>query len=94
MTPEPLLSHAAEEELRFGPFRLLPAQQALYEGSNRVRVGSRAFELLVVLCQSPGELVSKERLLAHIWPNLHVDETALRVHVALPAQGARAGTAG
>ena len=69
-------------ELRFGPYCLRPAQQALYEGEKRVRLGSRAFELLVALLKTPGELVSKERLLAHGWPNLHVDETALRVHVA------------
>ena len=73
---------SVDEELRFGPYCLRPAQQMLYEGAKRVRLGSRAFELLVALLKTPGELVSKERLLAHGWPNLHVDETALRVHVA------------
>ena len=72
----------AKAELRFGPFRLFPAQQALYKGAERIKLGSRAFELLVVLIQNPGELVSKEQLLGRVWPNLHVDETALRVHVA------------
>jgi predicted ATPase len=71
-----------EGELRFGPFRLLPSQQALYRGAERVRLGSRAFELLVALSQSPGDLLTKKQLLARLWPGLHVDETALRVHVS------------
>ncbi len=82
MTPDHPNQGTAEGELRFGPFRLVPSQQALYQGTERIRLGSRAFELLVVLSQSPGELVTKEQLLARVWPNLHVDETALRVHVA------------
>ena len=83
-----------EEELRFGPFRMYPTQQALYRGGARVKLGSRAFELLLALIKRPGELVTKEQLLAHVWPNLHVDETALRVHVAALRKALGSGPSG
>ncbi len=82
MTPDRQSLEATEVELRFGPFRLLQAQQALYKGGERVRLGSRAFELLVAFCKNPGDLLTKEHLLARVWPGLHVDETAVRVHVS------------
>ena len=71
-----------EIELRFGAFRLRTSQHALFRGADRIKLGSRAFELLVALAEHPGELVGKDQLMARLWPNLHVDETALRVHVA------------
>ena len=82
MTSDGAEASAVEVELRFGPFRLHPSQQALFRGADRIKLGSRAFELLVALAERPGELVGKEQLLTRVWPNLHVDETALRVHMA------------
>lgn len=70
------------QTLLFGPFRLLPAAQALYDGDQRLRLGSRAFEVLLALVERAGELVSKEELVARVWPNLHVDDAALRVHIS------------
>lgn len=70
------------QTLLFGPFRLLPAAQALYDGGQRLRLGSRAFEVLLALVERAGELVSKEELVARVWPNLHVDDAALRVHIS------------
>jgi predicted ATPase/DNA-binding winged helix-turn-helix (wHTH) protein len=75
------LEHQSQT-LLFGPFRLLPAALALYDGDHRVRLGSRAFEVLLALVERAGELVSKEDLVARVWPNLHVDEAALRVHIS------------
>ena len=76
---DPALS---DQDVFFGPFRLSPAAQALYEGDRRLRVGGRAFEILLALTQRAGELVSKEDLVARVWPNLHVDDAALRVHIS------------
>src|SRR6202163_2720330 len=67
--------------LAFGPFRLLPAQRMLLEGNAPVRLGSRALDILIALVERPGEVVSKEELVARVWPNTFVEETNLRVHV-------------
>ncbi|MEJ0020358.1 MAG: winged helix-turn-helix domain-containing protein [Acetobacteraceae bacterium] len=75
----------AEEALRtvsFGPFRLFPAQQLLREGERQVILGSRALEILIALAQRPGDLVTKEELIARAWPDTFVDESNLRVHIA------------
>jgi DNA-binding winged helix-turn-helix (wHTH) protein len=77
-----LATSSAERTISFGPFCLLPAQQLLLEGEAPVRLGSRAFDILTALVESPGELVSKNDLIARIWPNTFVDENTLRVHVA------------
>jgi predicted ATPase/DNA-binding winged helix-turn-helix (wHTH) protein len=76
-------SAPAEREFWFGPFRLLPAQQLLLEGEAPLRVGSRALEILAALVERPGELVSKGELIARAWPNTFVEESNLKVHVAV-----------
>lgn len=47
-----------------------------------VPVGGRAFEILEVLTQSAGELVTKDELMNRIWPGAIVMENTLQVHVA------------
>jgi predicted ATPase/DNA-binding winged helix-turn-helix (wHTH) protein len=66
----------------FGPFRLSLAEQVLFEGDRRLPLKGRAFEILLVLTERPGELISKNDLLAKVWPDVHVDEAALRVHIS------------
>jgi hypothetical protein len=55
---------ATTSEVSFGPFRLLPAQFLLLEGDKPVPLGSRAMQILIVLLERPGELVSKQDWLA------------------------------
>src|SRR5262245_34570015 len=54
-------------EVSFGPFRLLPTQFLLLEGDSPVPLGSRALEILVALVERPGEVVSKQELMARVW---------------------------
>lgn len=73
---------SADSTIAFGPFRLSPARQLLLEGENTLRLGSRALEILKVLVEHAGTLVSKEDLVARVWPNTFVEEGNLRVHMA------------
>jgi predicted ATPase/DNA-binding winged helix-turn-helix (wHTH) protein len=72
----------SEQVLAFGPFRLLPLQRALLEASEPLRLGSRALEILIALVERPGELITKEELIARVWPDTFVEDANLRVHVA------------
>src|SRR5215469_14643042 len=45
-------------------------------------VGGRAFEVIEVLVESAGELVTKDELMNRIWPGAVVMENTLQVHVA------------
>ena len=53
---------------------MVPSQQALFEGERRLKLGSRAFDILRVLVQRAGALVSKDELIAEAWPNVSVEE--------------------
>ena len=76
------MTAAGERAFYFGPFRLFPEQQLLLEGNTPVRLGSRSLEILTVLVEHAGDLVSKAELMARVWPDTFVDESSLRVHVA------------
>ncbi len=47
-----------------------------------VALGSRAFELLVLLLDRKGELVSKDEIMAAIWPGRVVEEANLNVQIS------------
>ena len=47
-----------------------------------VPVGGRAFEILEVLAESAGELVTKDELMNRVWPGAVVMENTLQVHAA------------
>lgn len=97
--PEPGLDvrrepRAARTEVSFGAFRLLPAQFLLLEGDKPVPLGSRALEILIVLLERPGELVSKQQLMARVWPDVFVEPANLTVHVSALRRTLRDGRDG
>ena len=47
-----------------------------------VPIGSRAFEIMEVLVQSAGELVTKNDLMARVWPGAIVEENTLQFHIS------------
>jgi DNA-binding winged helix-turn-helix (wHTH) protein len=85
---------ATTSEVLFGPFRLLLAQFLLLEGDKPVPLGSRALELLIVLLERPGELVSKQELMARVWPNIFVEPANLTVHISSLRRALRDGRDG
>jgi DNA-binding winged helix-turn-helix (wHTH) protein len=85
---------AAPAEISFGPFRLLPGQFLLLEGDEPVRLGSRALEILIVLLERPGELVSKQELMGRVWPETFVEPANLTVHISALRRTLRDGRDG
>jgi DNA-binding winged helix-turn-helix (wHTH) protein len=85
---------AAPTEVSFGPFRLLPARFLLLEGDKPVPLGSRALEILIVLLERPGELISKQELMARVWPNIFVEPANLTVHMSALRRALRDGQKG
>jgi predicted ATPase/DNA-binding winged helix-turn-helix (wHTH) protein len=71
-----------EREFSFGSFRFIPARQLLVHGETPLRLGGRALDILKVLVERPGELVSKKELIAQAWPNSVVEESNVKVHIA------------
>jgi DNA-binding winged helix-turn-helix (wHTH) protein/TolB-like protein/Tfp pilus assembly protein PilF len=65
----------------FGPFRLEPAEGRLMRGGVPVRLTPKALELLVALVTRPGRLVTKDELVAEVWPDTFVEEGNLAVNM-------------
>lgn len=72
----------ARRGVSFGPFRLFPAERRLEKSGEAIALGSRAFDLLAMLAERPGEVIGKNDLIARTWPGLTVTESNLRVHIA------------
>ena len=73
---------ATPREISFGSFRLLPTQRLLLQGDRPVPLGSRALAILNVLLERPSELVSKQELMARVWPNTFVEPENVKAHIS------------
>jgi DNA-binding winged helix-turn-helix (wHTH) protein len=72
----------ADAVLEFTCFRVLLRQRQLLANGAPVELGSRAFDLLLLLLQADGSLVTKEELLSRVWPGIVVSEENLKVQVS------------
>lgn len=81
--PGPLGPFASRGKIAsFGPYRLHASERVLEQKGKRLKVGSRAFEILLALLEHAPGIVSKRDLIRRVWANLVVDEGSLHVHVA------------
>ncbi len=72
---------AAEATLEFGRFRVLLRQRQLVADGVPIELGTRAFDLLLVLLEADGSLVTKDELLSRAWPGVVVAEENLKVQM-------------
>jgi len=84
----------ANHTLKFGPFRFIPRQRLLLAEEKEIRIGNRALDILAALIERAGELVTKNELIACVWPNSVVEEINLRVHIAALRRALGDGQAG
>src|SRR6188768_3649839 len=68
-----------KELYEFGPFRLDVEEHTLTrtDGSKSYTLPEKAFQTLCVLVQKRGHLLTKQELLAEIWPDSFVEENNL-----------------
>jgi predicted ATPase/DNA-binding winged helix-turn-helix (wHTH) protein len=65
-----------------GAFELYPSERRLTLAGKPVDLGARAFDLLLVLVEHQGRLVTKATLLERVWPRVIVDENNLPAQIA------------
>jgi len=75
-------SAAADATLAFGRFRVLLRQRQLVVDDVPIELGTRAFDLLLVLLEADGSLVTKDELLSRVWPGIVVAEENLKVQIS------------
>ena len=76
------MTHDPQEAVEFGRFQLLPHQRELRADGVAVALGSRAFDVLMILIEARGALVTKEEILSRVWPSLVVEENNLVVQIS------------
>jgi DNA-binding winged helix-turn-helix (wHTH) protein len=74
---------ADSRTISFGGFRVFPGARALMLHGEAVPLGSRAFDLLLVLLRSRGHVVAKEEIVRAVWPSTFVDESNLRFQMTV-----------
>jgi DNA-binding winged helix-turn-helix (wHTH) protein len=72
----------ADAAIEFGHFRVLLRRRQLLADDIPVELGTRAFDLLLVLLEADGALVTKEELLRRVWLGIVVSEENLKVQVS------------
>jgi DNA-binding winged helix-turn-helix (wHTH) protein len=69
--------------IAFGSYRFLPRKRLLVRGSDEVRLGSRALDILGILLDRAGEIVPSAEIISRVWPDTRVEGAALKVHIGL-----------
>ena len=66
----------------FGRCRVLPQQRQLFADGAPAKLGGRAFDVLMALIEARGAVVSKEVLMARVWPGRIIEENSLATQIA------------
>ncbi|MBV4467025.1 helix-turn-helix transcriptional regulator [Pseudomonas sp. SWRI79] len=83
-----------EQAIHFGPYRIYPGQRLVMEADQPVRLSRRAMDILLILLEHAGHVVSKQQLIARVWPKSVVEDINLRVHMAALRKALGDGQAG
>src|SRR5580693_2896859 len=71
----------APASVAFGRFRVLPHRRELLADGQPIRLGGRAFDVLMALIDARGAVVGKQALMARVWPDRVVEENNLQAHI-------------
>ena len=71
-----------DASIEFGNFSVLLRQRWLLADGVPIEIGTRAFDVLLVLLEADGALVTKEELLNRVWSGIFVSEENLRVQIS------------
>jgi len=67
--------------VRFSDVIVYPRARELHVNGKPVEINNCAFEILLMLIEADGQIVSKRDLFRRLWPRTCVAETNLRVHM-------------
>lgn len=73
----------SEPSVGFGPFVFYRQQRLVTRDGQPLALGGRALDVLQVLVEHAGQYVSKQTLIAHVWPDSVVEAINLRVHIEI-----------
>jgi predicted ATPase/DNA-binding winged helix-turn-helix (wHTH) protein len=68
--------------MRFGSCQLHLTRRELLVDGTPVHIGSRAFDILQLLVEARGQLVTKDEILTRVWPGRVVEENTLQFQIS------------
>ena len=68
--------------IAFARFLLLPHRRELLAGGQAIKLGARAFDVLMALIEARGAVVNKEVLAERVWPGQIIQDTALQSQIS------------
>jgi TolB-like protein len=71
-----------DDQVSLGRFRVDLGRRELWHDGVQAQLGSRALDILCVLASAKGEVVTKDELMARVWPGRVVEESNILVHVS------------
>jgi DNA-binding winged helix-turn-helix (wHTH) protein len=72
----------AADAIRFPPFEIDLTGGCLLHENRPVEIRPKSLAVLQYLAERPGQLVSKDQILAAVWAGVHVEEDVLKVSIA------------
>ena len=63
------MGESAAETIRFGEFELDLRAGELRRGTARIRLQEQPFQILLMLLEQPGGVVTREEICERLWPN-------------------------
>ena len=72
----------APPSVAFDRFRVLPHRRELLADGRLIRLGGRAFDVLMALIEAHGAVVGKDALMARVWPDRVIEENNLQAQIS------------
>jgi DNA-binding winged helix-turn-helix (wHTH) protein len=72
----------APASVAFGRFRVLPHRRELLADGQPIKLGGRAFDVLMALIEARGAVIGKEALMARVWSDRIVEENNLQAQIS------------
>ncbi len=72
----------APASVAFDRFRVLPHRRELLADGRPIRLGGRAFDVLIALIEAHGAVVGKDALMARVWPDRVIEENNLQAQIS------------
>ncbi|MCI0338279.1 MAG: winged helix-turn-helix domain-containing protein [Acidobacteria bacterium] len=77
------MSKLTRQCYEFDPFRLDPAERLLLRDGQPVPLTPKAFDTLLIFVENSNQLLTKEELIAKLWPDSFVEESNLAQNVSM-----------
>ena len=76
------LASETSASVTFGSFRVLPHRRELLAEGRPIKLGGRAFDVLMALIEARGAVIAKDALMRRVWPDRVVEENNLHAQIS------------